>query len=360
MRRLFSRSPYLGYLQASSRVPFLQVVKTGVAAVAAWAVCIALLPQTVPAFGVIAALLVVQPSVNQSFSKAIERSVGVVIGVLVAYFAVLAFGATTWLMVLSVLVSLLLGWVLRLSAMSAVQIPISAMLVIALGGSNPAYALDRVLETVIGAVIGVVINLAIVPPVLLAPAEEAVGVLGDHVAAALDAAATMLTAPTTAGARTGALVEARLLRPMQAKAEEALASAEESLRFNPRRGTRREDLQRDQAVLTMLTVLVTRVLGMTRAIVDRYDDGVLDEPVARSIADQLTDAAHDLRVVLERTDLTTEDSAPLTTQTPALTSPLTVLRPDSEHWILLGSLLEDLRRVREEVIDLRAAALPPR
>jgi hypothetical protein len=28
-----------------------------------------------------------------------------------------------------------------------------------------------------------------------------------------------------------------------------------------------------------------------------------------------------------------------------------VLRPDPEHWVLIGSLLEDIRRVREEIID---------
>ncbi|MBD8141007.1 hypothetical protein IFT36_10685, partial [Frigoribacterium sp. CFBP 13605] len=35
---------------------------------------------------------------------------------------------------------------------------------------------------------------------------------------------------------------------------------------------------------------------------------------------------------------------------PALTSPVSVLRPDPDNWVLVGSLLEDLRRVREEII----------
>jgi hypothetical protein len=35
---------------------------------------------------------------------------------------------------------------------------------------------------------------------------------------------------------------------------------------------------------------------------------------------------------------------------PALTAPLVVLQPSEEHWILIGSLLEDIRRIRSEII----------
>jgi hypothetical protein len=35
---------------------------------------------------------------------------------------------------------------------------------------------------------------------------------------------------------------------------------------------------------------------------------------------------------------------------PALTAPMLVPRPHPDHWILIGSLLEDLRRIREVII----------
>ncbi|WIB36867.1 hypothetical protein [Curtobacterium sp. MCJR17_043] len=34
----------------------------------------------------------------------------------------------------------------------------------------------------------------------------------------------------------------------------------------------------------------------------------------------------------------------------ALTAPLAVVRPNSRHWVLIGALLEDVRRVREELL----------
>jgi hypothetical protein len=42
---------------------------------------------------------------------------------------------------------------------------------------------------------------------------------------------------------------------------------------------------------------------------------------------------------------------PPTASLPALTAPLAVGAPASGHWILVGSLLEDLRRIHESLSD---------
>jgi hypothetical protein len=41
----------------------------------------------------------------------------------------------------------------------------------------------------------------------------------------------------------------------------------------------------------------------------------------------------------------------LTSAIPALTAPLVIRPPASTHWILIGSLMEDLRRIRGELVD---------
>jgi hypothetical protein len=41
---------------------------------------------------------------------------------------------------------------------------------------------------------------------------------------------------------------------------------------------------------------------------------------------------------------------PVTADIPALTAPLVIAKPDPRHWILVGSLMEDIRRVREEIM----------
>ena len=41
---------------------------------------------------------------------------------------------------------------------------------------------------------------------------------------------------------------------------------------------------------------------------------------------------------------------------PVLTAPLTVVTPDPRHWVLIGSLVEDLRRIHVEIAGHDAAA----
>ncbi|WP_233189104.1 aromatic acid exporter family protein [Subtercola sp. Z020] len=356
---------YARLILSTSRVPFLQVVKTSVAAVLAWLATAWLLEGQVPIFAVIAAILVVQPSVNQSFGKALERCVGVVIGVILAYGVGLVFGATSWVVLLAVIVALVLGWVLKLGPTSSVQIPISAMLVLSLGASTPGYAFNRILETIIGALIGVAVNLLIVPPVALQPVHESVARLGEEVAGILDSLARILRAPTTANDRTTMLLEARLLTPMRAKAAAALAAGEESLKYNPRRSVHRDLLDRDGELLTMLSVLVTRVVGMARGVVDHYDDELVGEPLVAEIVSELERASHDLRLVIRSANLpgtpaaSSLPQAPVPDALPALTAPLTVAVPSSAHWVLLGFLLEDLRRIHEELVEATADLSEP-
>ena len=342
---------YARVLQASDRTPLLQVIKTAAAASLAWLVCILLLPGHLPIFGTIAAILVVQPSINQSFSKALERTVGVIAGVIIASLGLALFEVTSWLILVSILVSLLVGWAFRLSQATTAQIPISALLVLTIGAQTSGYALERILETMIGAAIAVVVNVIVVPPVRLGPAQDAIARLGAEVANSLDDLARLIEKPSTAEERTAALVSARLLRPMQLKAGVAITSAEESLRFNPRRSAHRTSLARDSELLETLQVLVLRVPGMLRALDDRYDETIHTERTAAGLASEVSRAAHDLRIVLRGADASSDDRAPTTAEIPALTEPFTVLAPSAAHWILIGSLLEDLRRVREVIVE---------
>jgi uncharacterized membrane protein YccC len=336
-------------LRAKTRSPLLQVVKASVAATIAWLGCSLALGQPIPIFATIAALLVVQPSVNQSLAKGLERGIGVVLGVVLAFAAGELFGTSAWVALTVILLSLLLAWALRLTPGSANQIPISAMLVVALGGGTLQYAGERVVETVIWAAIGFAVNILIVPPVLLGPANDAVTRLAGGIAGTLDELASALRAPTPRDELGAMLARARLLRTMADAAGDAVSAAQESLMFNPL-GTRfRAPLERDGAFLRSLSVLVTRVLGMTRAVHDHYDDALPEDPIVRSIATELDRAAHDVRLSARNLVRNAEAAEPVTAELPALTAPLVIAVPHAEHWILVGSLMEDLRRVREEL-----------
>ncbi len=329
-------------LRASTRSPLLQVVKTSVAVIAAWLLCGLLFHQVAPIFAAIAALLVVQPSVNQSVLKGLERSLGVILGVVIAYGIGFVFGRFSWAVLAAIVLALLFSWAIKLGPGSANQIPISAMLVLTTGTLEFGYAADRILETVIGAAIGLAVNVLIVPPVHLQPAHLAVARLGREIAVALEGLAGALSTADTD--LTALLVKARALRTLQTTAQDAVAKGEESLTLNPRQGRHRRLLEADAQLLTRLGILVTRVLGMTRAVRDNYSADLLADPAVRAIATELTRAAHDLRL------LTRDPTSVTEREEPALTAPLQIIAPNPTHWILIGSLLEDMRRVREEIV----------
>jgi uncharacterized membrane protein YgaE (UPF0421/DUF939 family) len=331
--------------RASRRQPWLQVLKSAIATIAAWLVAGALFPETLPVFAAIAALLVVQPSLNQSLSKAVERSVGVIAGVIVASLLALAFGQATWVVLAAILAALVLAWLLRMTTGTSNQVAISAMLVLALGAATPQYAVDRVLETIIGAVIGFVVNLLLVPPVALAPAHRAIDALGEEIANSLERLAAALRTAQTPAQLEEVMLTARLMRPMRDAADTALLEGAESLTLNPRGRRRREELARLQESLETFGPIVVQVIGMTRAVYDRYDASLVAEPAVRAIAEQLDRAAHDVRRTVRRTSR--DPSEPRTASIPALTAPLVIGAPSSGHWVLVGSLLEDLRRIHD-------------
>lgn len=338
---------FLASFRATNRGPLLQVAKTGLAIALSWLAATALLQVEAPIFAAIAAVLVVLPSVNQSFERGIERSIGVIIGVLIAIGIQFLWGSSSWIILGATIFSLFLAWVLKVTAGTANQMAISSMLVLALG-STGGYAVDRILETLLGCVIGIIVNALIVPPVQVEPARLALERLGAELAAAMDRLAGAVSEPRTSGELQALMIEARLLRPMEAAAKEAIAEGRDSLRMNPRRSRHRGELQAMQALLDdVYRSVINRVIGMTRATLDHHNETVPEEPAVHAIAEQLHRAAHDLRL---RTHLADVDPVPLTTNMPVLTAPLTIQPPRSENWVLIGSLTEDLRRIREVLV----------
>jgi hypothetical protein len=89
---------------------------------------------------------------------------------------------------------------------------------------------------------------------------------------------------------------------------------------------------------------------MTRTVHDNYDDSLRGEPTVVAIAAELRRASHDLRLLARDPDAAAPEPAPVRAELPALTAPISIRQPHPEHWVLVGSLLEDIRRVREEII----------
>src|SRR6185437_1064075 len=109
------------------------------------------------------------------------------------------------------------------------EVPISAMLVLAVGGAERA-ALGRVEETLIGAATGVLVNLLIAPPLYVRPAGAAIGDLAEEMARFTTDLAAALRGTWSRDVAQAQLNRARRLGEAVARADRQLARAEESAR----------------------------------------------------------------------------------------------------------------------------------
>lgn len=323
--------------------PILQTFKAAAAAIATWFLCEALFPDQIPIFGTIAALLSVQENINSSLSKGLERVVGVLLGVSVTVGAVIIFGQPSWLFIAAIIVALIIGWSLRMTNASTNQIAITALLMIALGGGGLDYGLSRIAETAIGATVGIIFNALIVAPIKTTPVHSAINNLTFQAAEVLRGIATALETPQTANQLNMLLAEARALHEDRTEVHQLLRTARESLKLNPRGSKYRVMLKADDELFQVVQPIVTQVIGMTRALFDHYDDDLPAQAGVQGMAEEMRRAAHDLELI--STNQVFADD-----EVPALTSPYTISMPDKKHWVLVGSLMEDLRRIRERIV----------
>jgi len=235
------------------------------------------------------ALLVTQLTVVETVTESLQRVGSVVVGVLLAVLLADLLGLQWWSVGLVIFASLAVGQVLRLGA-HRIEVPISALLVLAVGG-QPGVARTRVLETLIGAAVGVVVNVVVVPPVYVQSAGEAIGELAETMARLLKDAGHELALGWSGEDAYDRLRQARELDGPLGRAWQALGQAEDSLRLNPRRrrvGDPSSDL-RD--ALTTLEHSAILVRGLFRSLVDldTVTGGEGPEPALRAALAGLLD-----------------------------------------------------------------------
>lgn len=331
-----------GRFTVKVRPSWFQLFKGAAAAIVTWFVCAAIFTEQMPIFGTIAALLVMQDNVDQSLTKGLERVIGVLIGVSVAIGAGSLFGNQSWLFIAAIPAAMAVGWLLRMTPASANQIAISALLMIALGGLQLHYGVERLVETAIGAAIGVLINALVIAPVRNSSVHEAIVSLTDDAALVLEEIADGLTTPRDSAWLAQMLADARALQAERTHLHQLLRQARDSLRFNPRSRRYREALAEDDDQFQRLQPIITQVIGMARALTDLYSPDLASDPTVRGMADEMRRAAHDLARLAHAAE-------PDAAEPPALTAPYTIPQPNPEHWVLVGSLMEDLRRVRGRI-----------
>jgi hypothetical protein len=265
----------------------LRTAKTTLAAVISWELALRLPGSQPPVLAPLTALLVTQVTLVKTITGSLQRVASVTAGVLLALLVADVLGLHWWSVGLVIFVSLALGQVLKLGP-HRIEVPISALLVMTLGGTA-GVARTRVLETLIGAAVGVVVNAVLVPPVYVRPAGEAIYELAEDMARVLDGAAADLAEGWSGEDAYERLLEARELDGEVGEAREAIGRAEDSLRLNPRRrlvGDPSEELREGMTTMEHSVILVR---GLCRSIVglDTVTGGRGPDPELRAALGRL-------------------------------------------------------------------------
>jgi uncharacterized membrane protein YgaE (UPF0421/DUF939 family) len=361
-----------GALFRRGRRPGLRTAKTTLAAVLSFVLAQQLGTSPQPVLAPLTALLVVQLTMYETVASGLQRVASVVAGVLIAVGVATYVGLTWWSLGAVVAASLVIGRLLRLGA-NLLEVPISAMLVLAVGGAEPA-ALDRIYETLIGAGVGVAVNALIAAPLYVQPASDALGDLAERMAAFLRQLADELGAGWSREAADRMLNEARRLGAEVARADRTLARAQDSARFNPRGAQAREALPRLFIGLTGLEHTYLTIRNLCRSLLDRtyfvpseQAQTVYDAQVRGGLAQVLESAAD---AIGHATAVTSGREAPdaARTQVRARLSELQRRRDrlaellhqessaDRAVWQQHGALLTALDRMR---IEIEAVIRPP-
>jgi uncharacterized membrane protein YgaE (UPF0421/DUF939 family) len=220
-----------------------------------------------PYLAPIVAILVMQLTIADSVTSALQRLVAVMIGAPLAFVVAAVFGVNPLTVALMVLVSFVVGARFSLNAQGLPQVAITALLVMLVGSPHVGYALSRVAETAIGGIVGILVNALVAPPSYLPRAEAQVAAFGSALAAGLDRLANDVERGLTPAAADERLAEFRAAAGRDAAAT-AVAQAEASLRYNYFRRDAPAAIQRWSELYRALDHTERQARSMARSIRD--------------------------------------------------------------------------------------------
>jgi uncharacterized membrane protein YccC len=238
----------------------------------AWVAALAADPHSRPYFAPLAVILVVQPTVYDSLSRAFQRVAGVVAGVAAALAVSHFLPPDAWSIGIIVFAGLLLGWAARLGPQGVVQIPVSALLVFLVGRATPGYGGERILDTLIGAAVAVI-------AVLLSPSAPGPDVVMSKALAPLRRCSEILRSISAGIGSQWTSEQADSWRQNAMGLVDAIAAARReheghrlSTRWNARAGRERAALGRAGEALLSGERIAIYTRSMARALVDGSGD----------------------------------------------------------------------------------------
>jgi uncharacterized membrane protein YgaE (UPF0421/DUF939 family) len=215
----------------------LQLVKTVLAAVAAWVIAASVLELPQPFLAPWAALLVVHATVYRTFSKGMQQVAATVVAVVLATVVGQALGLSTGAITVLLVVALVLGSVPWLGA-EATTIATTGLVVLTTGFEDDVMLVSRLLDTAIGVAVGLLVNVMVWPPLRRHTAAKSLDRVDDAIGELLADMAGGLGDGCQDEDVTGWIDRTREIDEDLDHAWALVRQSQESARMNPRRSAR--------------------------------------------------------------------------------------------------------------------------
>lgn len=351
-------------LEQPPRTLLISTVRLTAAAIVAYLITVWLIDGPVDLTCALTALLVTQTTAHSSVKMGMVRVGAVVTGVLVAIAFSSWVGLSWWSLGAVIAVSLVLAALLRLGD-QALETPISAMLILAVGGQEIA-AETRLLTTFIGAGVGVSFNLLLPPRLPIDTAVRQVRDVSSQQAESLRQAGwSMAQRPISRDEVALWLDGARSVTTVAGRAHDVVTSLEEVRRLNPRSiGTPRVEpilvsgldaLDRSLFALRALYFTMQREAPQSKTLDDGYGEdvriafAVLLEHVADSVDAFGAVIQADAEGADEEVGRILADSLEASGEAKAILTDLLMVdaRAETSLWLLRGSILVAVEQIVE-------------
>jgi len=342
------------------RDAFRQTAKAAAAAALAWEVCHDFLHIQDPVLASVAALVVVQVTVYQSVTRAIQYSAGIVAGMAGALVVGHYLGINGLTMSLVVVIGLVIGRTLKLGT-QVNQVAVTGLLVLAFGSN---YGTLRILDSVIGAGFGVLVNTLIAPPAFTSTAAKELADLADDMAALCETATRRLRGAWTHAQAQQWLARSRELAGSARAARKIAQQAEESLKYHPRRSVHLDAVHRVDQAAVALDHVATQLNSLMRGLADLTSESIGIPAVNREVPPELILLLEDTAKALNafgRLQLPDragprvyeELSRLIKSAKPHTRDAAQAMHPDDDAptllWPIYGALLDDARRMLREL-----------
>ncbi|MEV5140632.1 aromatic acid exporter family protein [Streptomyces syringium] len=262
-------------------------LKATLAAVLAWSAAAWLLRNTLALMAPWVALVLVRTTVYRSVAWAIQQTLAIALGTVVATAGAMVLGRPVVAMLLVLPVMLLIGnW--QHFGEQGIAGATSALFTLAGGEWSAGIAADRVLAAFLGAGVGVMVNALVLPPVYLHSVHEAAGGVVRECCGILEVVAEGLKGPWRYEQAVRWQERARRLPGLLRALRSAVEWAEESTRLNPERRRRaRPAGPLGEETLRTLEDVADHLQGLTRVLAEAAADSVRHAEVTRPYADFL-------------------------------------------------------------------------